>query len=327
MPVPRKIARCALREDAVESGRVRTVSMAAFVRRFIPSAVLIARHPLFAVLSRAIDGTYGRYAEWRTGVVMPPVRYMARTGVSNNILFPHFYYATAAHSVWEYFFSHDLARLDSRIVDIGCGCGKSAVTLRDFRYADARFTGHYYGFDIDREQVEWCRRHFPPEHFTFCTVDGRSAVYSGSGRVARGKVLAACTDESMDLVFSQSLFSHLLEEDLERYLRESYRVLRPGGAMCMTFFCMEDLQQLGLLGTRWSFGNRMGRARVENAAFPEAAVAYERADMVDAAKSAGFLFPRVILPSYQSSLLCIKGDAGERRMLDWEHLVCADKRR
>jgi SAM-dependent methyltransferase len=293
------------------------------IRRFIPSTALIARHPLFSAFSRAIDATYGRYAEWRTGVVMPPLRYMVRTGVSNNILFPHFYYATAAHSVWEYFFSQGLARLDSRIVDIGCGCGKSAVILRDFKYGSARFTGHYYGFDIDREQVEWCQGHFPAEKFTFCAVDGKSAVYGGSGRVEEERALAVCEDESIDLVFSQSLFSHLLEEDLERYLRESYRVLKPGGAMCMTFFCIEDLRKLGLLGTRWSFRNRIGRALVENVAFPEAAVAYEKAVIEDAARSAGFSFPQVILPGYQSSLLCIKGRVEGRKTPSRQRLVFA----
>ncbi len=275
-------------------------------RRVIPSTVLVATNPLFAVASRAIDVTYVRYAEWRTGVKMPPLRYMVRTGVGNNILFPHFYYATAAHKIWEYFFSAGLARLDSRIVDIGCGCGKSAAILRDFQYAETRFSGHYYGFDIDREQVEWCECHFPAEHFTFRAVDGKSVVYPSSGEKPQQRILSACADEDIDLVFSQSLFSHLLEDDLKRYLSESYRVLRPGGAMCMTFFCVEDLRDLGLLGRRWSFEHQVGAARVENAAYPEAAVAYEKDVILAFAKSAGFSSPQVILPTYQSSLLCIK---------------------
>jgi len=276
------------------------------IRKLIPSTVLIARNTLFSVASRVIDATYGRYAQWRMGVTMPPLRYMVRTGVGNNIFFPHFYYATAANNMWQYFFSCGLAKLDSHIVDIGCGCGKSAAILRDFKYAETRFSGHYYGFDIDHEQVEWCSRNFPADRFTFCSVDGNSTVYPSSGRAPVDKNLSICDDQSIDFVFSQSLFSHLLEDDLQRYLKESYRVLRPGGAMCMTFFCLEDLQNLGLLGKRWSFRYKEGRARVENPAFPEAAVAYEKAVLIKIASSAGFSRPEVILPSYQSSLLCIK---------------------
>ncbi len=252
--------------------------------------------------------TYGRYAEWRTGVTMPPLRNIVRTGVGNNILFPHFYYATAGHRLWEYFFSQRFVSLDSRIVDIGSGCGKSAAALRDFQYADARFSGHYYGFDIDRDQVEWCKRNFPSSHFTFTTVDGKNTLYPSSGNALMEgtRSLTVCEDGSIDFVFSQSLFSHLLEEDLEGYLKESYRVLRAGGTMCMTFFCLEDVKRLGFLGNRWSFQHRVGRALVENRTFPEAAVAYEEDVIVEIAKSVGFSAPKVILPAAQSSLLCVK---------------------
>lgn len=278
----------------------------ALIRKFVSSTVLIARNPLFSAASHVLDATYGRYAEWRTGVKMPPLRYIVRTGVGNNILFPHLYYATAGHKIWEYFFSAGLANLSSQIVDIGCGCGKSAVVLRDFCYADTRFTGHYYGFDIDANLIEWCRGHFPAAHFTFTLVDGKSTVYPSSGTSQPERSLAACSDNSIDLVFSQSLFSHLLEDDLSHYLRESYRVLKPGGAMCMTFFCLEDIATLGLLGKRWSFQHKVGKAYVENLSFPEAAVGYEREVIVDLAKAVGFSTADVVLPTYQSSLLCKK---------------------
>jgi SAM-dependent methyltransferase len=282
------------------------MAVEALVRKLIPSTVLVARNPLFSAASCVVDATYGRYAEWRTGVKMPPLRYIVRTGVGNNILFPHLYYATAGHKVWQYFFSEGLANLESNIVDIGCGCGKSAAALRDFRYADVEFSGHYYGFDIDAALVEWCNGHFPADHFTFSLVNGKSTVYPASGKAQAERCLAVCQDNSIDLVFSQSLFSHLLEEDLEHYVRESFRVLKPGGAMCMTFFCLEDLATLGLLGNRWSFKHKIGRAYVENVAFPEAAVAYERKMIIDLSKAVGFSSSEVTLPSYQSSLLCKK---------------------
>ena len=282
------------------------MAMETLLRKLVPSTVLVARNPLFSAASYLVDSTYGRYAEWRTGVKMPPLRYIVRTGVGNNILFPHLYYATAGHRVWQYFFSAGLANLESHIVDIGCGCGKSAAALRDFSYADARFSGHYYGFDIDAALIDWCRSHFPGDRFTFSLVNGKSTVYPSSGKAQEERSLAACPDDSIDLVFSQSLFSHLLEEDLVHYMRESFRVLKPGGAMCMTFFCLEDLATLGMLGKRWTFRHNIGRAFVENTSFPEAAVAYHKDDLVNLAKAAGFSSVEVILPSYQSSLLCKK---------------------
>jgi len=278
----------------------------ALIRRLIPSTVLVSRNPLFTLASYVVDVTYGRYAEWRTGVRMPPLRYIVRTGVGNNILFPQLYYATAGHRIWEYFFSQGLAKLDSHIVDIGCGCGKSAAVLRDFSYGDARFSGHYYGFDIDPALVDWCRTHFPADRFTFSLVDGTSNLYPSSGKSGQTSSLAGCGDATIDFVFSQSLFSHLLEQELTNYIRESFRVLKTGGSMCMTFFCLEDVRALGLPGNRWTFRHTMGSAYVENLAFPEAAVAYQKQFILDLAKSIGFPNVEVVLPSYQSSLLCRK---------------------
>jgi SAM-dependent methyltransferase len=226
--------------------------------------------------------------------------------VGNDIVAPHFYYLTSGANFWLYAFAQGWASLDSRVVDIGCGCGKTAATLRDFDYMDARFRGRYYGFDVDAEMVRWCKENFDPEHFTFTALPMFSAVYNPGGRSETGARLEACDTGSIDLVFSQSLFSHLLEKDVCAYVRESARVLRTGGIMVMTFFCMDDLRKLGLLGDRWSFEHRIGNAYVENVRYPEAAVAYERDWMEEVCRSAGFSQVEVRLPAYQSTLVCTK---------------------
>src|SRR5262245_12395014 len=46
----------------------------------------------------------------------------------------------------------------------------------------------------------------------------------------------AFRSNSFDLVFSTSLFTHLLEAELENYLRKSYRLWRAGGAMMHSHF-------------------------------------------------------------------------------------------
>jgi len=50
-------------------------------------------------------------------------------------------------------------------------------------------------------------------------------------------------DDSVDFVFSTSLFTHLLENDLINYCREGYRVLKQGGSMAMYCFCINYLLQ------------------------------------------------------------------------------------
>jgi hypothetical protein len=51
-----------------------------------------------------------------------------------------------------------------------------------------------------------------------------------------------------DFIYSTSLYTHLLEDELGNYTRESFRVLRPNGVMYMTFFCMDSVE----LGNRWT---------------------------------------------------------------------------
>jgi SAM-dependent methyltransferase len=272
-------------------------------RTLVPSTAVMSRGPAFRAFAAVSDLIVRPLWRISTRQPLPPLASVVRTGVGNSILFPHYYYLTAGATIWMYFFARGWAGLESDIVDIGSGVGKSAVALRDFDYMGSRFAGTYQGFDVDAEAVEWCRRHFD-ERFLFTRVDARSTVYNPDGS-ARPTPLER-HDASADLVFSQSLFSHLLEADIVHYLRESRRVLRPGGSMLMTFFCMEDLKALGLLGGRWSFAHRMGQAYVENLKYPESAVAYETEWMVAAARAAGFSEARVILPWYQSTLECRK---------------------
>jgi SAM-dependent methyltransferase len=245
------------------------------------------------------------YFRLYTSQPIPPLRLIVRTGVGNNIIFPHYNYLTESARIWLHFFNKGVATLDSSIVDIGSGVGKSAVALRDFDYAGEQFRGVYYGFDVDPEMTQWCQEHFPPEHFTFAWVDMHNEVYSPHGSIGN-KPCLDCEDGTIDLVFSQSLFSHLLEEDIRHYMSESLRVLKSGGTMSMTFFCMDDLEQMQLLGGRWSFGHRIGPAYVQDKRFPESAIAYRKEWILSVAKSCGFVQARVVLPTYQSTLECIK---------------------
>lgn len=275
------------------------------LRKLVPTTVALARSPLFYPFSIASDWTVGLVARWITGRPIPPLRYMCRTGVANNIIAPHFSYLSAGVGFWVYAFEQGWVKHDSRIVDIGSGCGKSAAALRDVDYQGKRFGGHYYGYDVDAGMVEWCQKHFPAERFTFRRVEMFNSLWNPVKSEAPAR-LEGCEDNTVDLVVSHSLFSHLLEPELRIYLAESARVLRAGGVMAMTFFCLEDMQGLGLIGGRWTFEHRIGNAYVETMRYPEAAVGYHKPFMEDLVRAAGFSKVEVRLPNYQSTLYAVK---------------------
>ncbi len=234
---------------------------------------------------------------------LPPNRMRIRIGAGNRLLFNQIQHLRMAVPFWMDRLESGDVRADSRICDIGCGCGRYAASFhRSAFQSGPGFVGRYTGVDIDREMIEWCRRHFPEDRYSFLLADMQSTIYNPDGSAAHNARLDL-EDASQDFVFSVSLFTHLLEGDLEGYLRETARVLSPGGRMRMTVFCMDDLRESGTLGGRWTFQSRAGAAYIESDRYPEAAVAYDRDWLLGACDRAGLVEARVLPAPGQSALV------------------------
>jgi SAM-dependent methyltransferase len=174
---------------------------------------------------------------------------------------------------------------DSTIVDIGVGCGRYAHHLRDFDFRGRRFQGRYIGIDIDQEALDWCKRHFDAERFSFVLSTDKSTSYNrDTGGAAPFKV--PVESGTANLIFSTSLFTHLLEEEANNYLAETYRMLKPEGVMAHSVFCLDHPPPT--FGNRHTFAHRMGNAHVESLRQPEAAVAYTKQYLFDRAAALGF---------------------------------------
>jgi SAM-dependent methyltransferase len=130
----------------------------------------------------------------------------------------------------------DLGGLEptDRVLDIGCGVGRMAGPLTTFLSG-----GNYHGFDVVRPTIESCRRRFAsfPE-FHFDHVDVYNGKYNPKGKVPPSEFRFPYMDASFDFAFAASVFTHMLREDIERYLHETARVLRPGGRLLATWFVM-----------------------------------------------------------------------------------------
>jgi SAM-dependent methyltransferase len=120
----------------------------------------------------------------------------------------------------------------------------------------------------------------------FERADVFNSLYNPEG--SRQPYRLPVEDASTDVVTSQSLYTHLLADDVRRYTEEAARVLAPGGRMAMTVFCLEHIRSSPEFGGRWTFEHRVGDAFVESRRVPEAAVAYEEAYLVDLARQVGF---------------------------------------
>jgi SAM-dependent methyltransferase len=105
------------------------------------------------------------------------------------------------------------------VLDFGCGCGRIARWLAPEVIAAG---GGFYGSDINRRLIQWCAENLPGSYFT----NGLQPPLN-------------LADDSIDLLYSHSVLTHLTEATALAWLAEARRILRPG-ALALISFSDED---------------------------------------------------------------------------------------
>jgi ubiquinone/menaquinone biosynthesis C-methylase UbiE len=132
---------------------------------------------------------------------------------------PHF-----IESGWQTFevFQQSLARFGCAIescetvLDFGCGCGR---VIRAFRQMSPR--ARLYGTDIDGEAIQWLSENY--QQFGTFSRNGELPPF-------------AFGDDSFDLIYSISVFTHLPENMQLAWLEELRRVCKPGAFVLTTAY-------------------------------------------------------------------------------------------
>jgi len=189
-----------------------------FIRRFVPSLAKISYNPVLKLLLDCPDTVANIFFPEFRG--LPPNHLRVRVGVGNKIFSNQTWYFIGARDFWYFALNQSWVDFESTIVDIGCGCGKFAHHFRDYNYNGSRFRGRYIGIDIDPEMLDWCRRQFDNERFEFHQSSHASKVYNHSG--AGEPYALPLASGTADLVFSASLFTHLLDPEILNYMSESF---------------------------------------------------------------------------------------------------------
>jgi SAM-dependent methyltransferase len=241
-----------------------------FIRKVFPSASRLTYNSFFKLAVDGWDLLPKALVPWFRR--LPPNHLRIRVGVGNDLLSNQDKYFRSVH-FWMYALQRHWIDFDSVIIDLGVGCGRYAHHLRDFHFHDARFSGHYYGVDIDAEALRWCRKNFDSERFSFLLSSDPSVSYN-QPQTAPTPYHVPLPDGQASFVFSTSLFSHLLEQELRNYISESYRLLSDGGVAAHGVFCLDHPPPT--YGKRHTFSHSIGNARVESMRQPEAAVAYTK---------------------------------------------------
>ena len=133
--------------------------------------------------------------------------------------------------------NHSHIQPDHRVLDIGSGIGRTAVSLTSFLNSD----GSYEGFDVVEKGVRWCQQKisidFP--HFQFQYVPLHNDLYNNNQRSALDFKFPY-SDQEFDTAFLFSVFTHMAAIEISHYLTEIYRVLKPGGECLFTCFVYDQ---------------------------------------------------------------------------------------
>lgn len=129
------------------------------------------------------------------------------------------------------------ATADSAILDIGCGVGRLAIGLTS-RLGQVR---GYHGIDVSQDAIDWCRRHLARANpaLKFTRIDAHNARYNPSQHGIDAAFHFPLADQSADIIYLYSVFSHMEASDVRVYLGEFARLLRPAGKIFLTGF-IED---------------------------------------------------------------------------------------
>lgn len=152
-------------------------------------------------------------------------------------------------------------------LEVGCGCGRIALALTD--YLDyARYTG----IDVDSVSIESCKHNpvLTKAGFRFLSADVTNDLYNPNGQVTAREYVFPFSDGAFDVVFLHSVFTHMLPEEVGRYIEEIGRVLRSGGRCVFTTF----LSDFGEGKGSPSFPYDHGSYCLHQKRMPQKAIAY-----------------------------------------------------
>ena len=199
-----------------------------------------------------------------------------------------------------------LFREGHRILDVGCGCGRVARALAtdtDLR----KLKVSYVGVDIDQKAIRWCCDHLTSKNsrFKFYHVDLHNRSDNPGGQHQAMPYHFPYGNRSFDLIIVTSVFTHLLEKELENYLQETHRLLATEGSVYASFFTYRSRRDAvkGVDRHPVSFPCYHGHFAVHSDNYPEKAVAYEESFLLDLVQKTGFRLVCDLMYGTQDALI------------------------
>jgi SAM-dependent methyltransferase len=168
---------------------------------------------------------------------------------------------------------------DSKVLEVGCGCGTTAFGL-----AEVLKDGNYTGMDIERVSLAAASANskLRQKGFQFEFLDIRNGGYNPEGKYLAAEYVFPYQDETFDIVFMTSVFTHMLTDEVLNYARQIARVLKPGGCLLLTAYLLDREMKI-------QFPFKAQEHSYVNEAIPEVTVGYRSAFLSSTLANNGML--------------------------------------
>lgn len=172
---------------------------------------------------------------------------------------------------------------DSAVLDIGCGIGRMALPFTNFLSSK----GRYEGFDIVKIGIDWCNKniHSKFPNFNFKLIPLKNDLYLLNTNEKAAELQFPYENDSFDLVFLTSVFTHMLPLDVENYINEIQRVLIKDKKCFATFFIIDEENEnaQNTIGSK-NFPHNFGNYYLMDKNVKEANVAFKKSYIIELLK-------------------------------------------
>ncbi len=201
------------------------------------------------------------------------------------------------------------------VLDMGCGMGRTALPLTKYLNSTAR----YEGFDVVKKAIEWCnsgiKKDFP--NFNFTHIPLHNDLYLKSEGQASNFVFPY-KDQCFDKVFLFSVFTHMQITEIENYLKEINRVLKPKGLCMATFFIYDDQTEKKISKQKnFNFPIQKKGYRLMDAQVKSANIAIEKVNLENIIFSSGLKIIKLIEGYWENGF--------KKQEIDFQDILILDK--